>query len=179
MKTISSVTVSAALIVCSLSLAQAAPKPKDVSPTTDARAMLKRIDELSNEMASTADRLAIGAKSPDHADAELEALDVLRGDINQMGRDLRILKAEEETLPAWEKRAIDEVLPLMKEIATNTEEAIQNFNASRNHLWATAFPDETAKVYGEAERVKEVLDGNLKLAAARDEERRIESTLNK
>ena len=178
MKIISSLTISAALIACSLLSAQAAPKLKSAASTTDARAILENADSLSNEMANAADRLAISAKSRDYTEMQLNALDVLRSDINRIGQDLSMIQTKAETLPPWESRAVDEVLPLMKEIATNTEEAIQNFNANRNHLWATAFPEETAQVYRESERVKEILDGNLKLAAALEEERRLKSALS-
>ena len=64
----------------------------------------------------------------------------------------------------------------MQEVAANTEKAIQIFQSDRNHLWATPFPAETAKVFGDAERVKELLDGNLKLATVREQEQRIENT---
>lgn len=177
MKTINYAVVSA-LITCSLSLAQAFPRAKDQSVPTQARMMLKEVDSLSASMAYAADRLALVAMSTEGSETQLEELDAVRDDVNRIGRDLRTLQDEAGSLPAWESQTVDEVFPLMQEIATKTEEAIQNFNANRNHLWATAFPDETAKIYRDSERVKEIVSANLKLAAARVEEHRIEGTLN-
>jgi hypothetical protein len=173
MKTINYAVVSAALIACSLSLAQASPRAKDQSVPTQVRMTLKEVDSLSASMADAADRLALVAKSTEGSETQLDELGTVRDDVNRIGRDLRTLQDEAGSLPAWESQTIDEVLPLMQEIATQTEEAIQNFNANRNHLWATAFPDETAKIYRDSERVKEIVSGNLKLAA-----HGIEGTLN-
>lgn len=177
MKIICFATVSAVLVVFSMPPAHAAPRAKAESPGVQARALLEDVDSLSASLVNAADQLALGAKSQG-SESQRDELDVLRSDINQIGRDLSILQAEEESLPAWESRTIDEVLPLMQEAATNTEQAIQNYNENRNHLWSTAFPDETARVYSDAERTKRVLDSNLKLAAVRHEEQRIESNLN-
>jgi hypothetical protein len=178
MKIANSAVTSVALIACSVMLAQAAPKTKDQSPAAQARAILEQVDSLSLSMANEADKLALGARSAGGDGTQLVELDGLRADINRIGRDLRTLQDEEESLPAWQSHTLDQVLPLMQEIATNTEDAIQNFNENRNHVWSTAFPDETAKIYADAERVRQILSGNLKLAAAREEEHHIENTLN-
>ena len=177
MKIICSATVSVALVVFSMPLANAAPRAKAESQAVQARALLEDVDSLSASLVDTADRLALGAKSQG-SESQRDELDVLRSDINRIGHDLSILQAEEQSLPAWESSTIEEVLPLMQEAATTTQAAIENYNENRNHLWSTDFPDEAARVYSDAERAKRVLDSKLKLAAVRNEEQRIESGLN-
>lgn len=178
MRPIYSAAVSVALVAMSMSVGQAASKPKDNSPTTQARTMLEQIDSWSATIAGTADRLSMKAKFPADSQSDLEGLDTLKSDVNKIGRDLRVLEAEQRSLPEWESKAVDEVLPLMQEVASNTEKAIQTFQSDRNHLWTTAYSDETAKVFEDAERIKELLDGQLKLAAAREEEQRLEGRID-
>ena len=125
-------------------------------------------------MVNTADELAIKAKSPEQADAQFVRLNDLRDDVNRIGKDLRVLEAEKGSLTAWESKTFGEISPLMQEIASNTETAIEIYSSNRNHMWTTAFPDESAKVYEDAARVKEILDNNLKLAKVREEEQNLE-----
>ena len=142
------------------------PRVTDEAPALRARVILQQADSLSSSMVRAADQLAIEAKDQELTDTQRLGLDVLRTDINQIGRDLRMLRAEPGALFEYQRQAASEARPLMQRIAANTEDAIQTFNGNRGHLWATAFPDETAGIYRDAERVKAVLDGNLKLAAA-------------
>lgn len=176
MKIISSTTVMVALVTCCFSLAQAAPKSKD-DPGAQGRVTLQEVDTLSASMVFTADRLAMGAKDTEQGDAQRDGLSDLKEEVNGIGRDLRALEANEGTLPDWERSALDEVLPLMNEIAAKTEAALQTFHQNRSHMWATAFPAETARIYEEATKVKEIVDGHLKLASLHEREQRIEAAL--
>jgi hypothetical protein len=165
---------SAALAVFCAS-GQAAPKPKDNSPTTQARNMIEQMDVLSDSIRNTGDRLATTAKGPEDPEGQLERLDTIKEDVNKIGRELRLLQAEQGSLAEWQGQTIDEVLPLMREIAANTDQAIQTYNSNRNHLWATSFPEETARIFENAKRATELLDGQLKLAAVREQEQRLET----
>jgi hypothetical protein len=178
MKRIYSAAALVALMVFSVSLGQAASKPTDDSPALQARTMLQEIDSWCANIADTADRLSLKTKIPADTESDVEALVTLKNEVNKIGRDLRVLKFGQSDLDKWESNAVDEILPLMQEVASNAEKAIQTFNSDRNHLWTTAFPVETAKVFEDAERVKELLDGHLKLAKAREEEQRIENALD-
>ena len=175
MKNVSSAVALSALTVWAITVAQAAPEPSDHS--AQARVMLERVESLSASIESTADKLAVKAKELDQADAQRAGLDSIRDDVNIIGRYLRILEADEDSLPEWECRTVDEILPLMQQIAMNTKQAIQNYASNRNHMWTTAFPEESARLYTDAARVKELLDGRLKLAAVREQEQHIQAKL--
>jgi len=173
MKTIYSAAISVAVAVCFASAGQAAAKPNDNSPATQARVTLEQVDSLTASIADSADWLAMWAKSPERLEGQLDRLDLLREDVNKAGRELQLLGTERESLAEWESRAFDEVLPRMQDIAANTEKAIEAYNSNRNHLWTTSFPEETAKIFEDAKQAKEMLDGYLKLAAVREQEQRL------
>ena len=166
---------SVTLIMLSVPAIQAAPKA-NTSPTAQARVMLAQVDSLSASIADTADRLSLQARGQDDAQSDVSALDLIKDDVNKIGRDLQFLESEQAELDQWESRAVGEVLPLMHEVAENTEMAIKIFQSNRGHLWTTSFTEETAKVSVEAERVKGLIDGQLKLAALREQEQRLEES---
>jgi len=178
MRTIYSAAVSAALIVFSVSVGQAASKPNNSSPAIQARDMLEQIDSWSASMVRAADWLAVTAWDPRFTASRLERLDILKDDVNKIGRELRVLEAEQASLTAWESKAVDEVLPLMQVTSAYTSGAIQTYSSDRDHLWTTSFPDDTAKIFEDAVRVKELLDGHLKLAAVHEQEQRLESEVD-
>ena len=98
MKRIYSAVASVALIMFSMPAGQAASKPKDESPTAQARTMLEQIESWSGSIAGTADRLSMKAKSQADPQSELDALNDIKDDVNKMGRELRTLEGEQAEL---------------------------------------------------------------------------------
>jgi hypothetical protein len=175
MKTICS-AVSVTLVVLSVSLGQAASKPKDNSPAASAHIVFEQMASWSGSIEEVADQIATAATYPDVSGGQLNRLHALKDDVNIIGRELQSLQGEWGTLPEWERRAFDEVLPLMQEIAANTTKEIDDYNSSRHHLWTTSFNQEAAKIFEDAGQAKEALDGYLKLATVREQGLRTEST---
>jgi hypothetical protein len=99
----------------------------------------------------------------------------MKSDVNNIGRELGSVEAERGSLDEWENKAFDEILPLMEEIAANTQKIILTYASDRSHLWATSFYEDSAKVFNEAQEVKGLLDGYLKLASVHQQEQRLES----
>ncbi len=177
MKTALYINTLAVLIAGSMSLAQAAPRLKHETATADARITLEDVQPLAGSMVTAAEGLSIDAIRSDSG-SQLVGLNELREVVNKIGHDLVVLENEGATLPEWEVSAVNEIRPLMREIAANTDKAIQNFNSNRNYTWATGFPEQTQKIYEDAMRVKELVDAHLKLASIRKQEQRIETKLN-
>jgi len=175
MKTIGTAAVSAALIVFCVSIGQAASKPNDVSQAIQARSTLEQIDSLSASMVDATEWLARTARDSEFSESRVDRLNTLRDDVNQIGHDLQVLEAERGSLTEWESKTVDEVVPLMRLITAYTTGEIETYTANRHDLWATSFPGYAARIFEDAGKVKELLDGGLKLATAREKEQRRES----
>lgn len=172
------ITTLAALIGGSMSLVQAAPKLKTETAAAEGRTVLENVRSTAYSMVAVADRLAIDASRTGYADVQLKALNELRYHVNKIGHDLALLENEEASLPDWASKSVNEIVPLMREIAQNTEKAILNFDANRDRVWATGFSEQTARIYEGAVRVRDLLDSYLKLAGVREQEQRIAAKLN-
>ena len=174
MKRIQSIALSFALVALPFTLARAGSKPGNAM---SAKALFEQIDLNSAEIADVAQRMEEQAKSAQDPQAHIVDLDTLRNDVNSVGNELTMLDAERSSLAPWEVEALDRATTLMADVAANAEKAIETFNSDRNHLWATAFPAETAKASSEADEVKTLVSGYLKLAKAREQETRLENSL--
>ncbi len=177
MKRCYSLTASAAVLLWSLAPAQAAPKMKGASPSTEAQATLEQIDVASATIAEIAFKLNDLAKSVPDPKAQIAGLDELKTDINKVGSELQSLEAERDSLSEWESKALDQTLPLMQDVAAHAEKAFQTYNANQARLFATSYLDDTDRISKDADQVSTLLRDYLKLAKTREKESRIEQSL--
>jgi hypothetical protein len=177
MNRIYSVAVSTALIAWVLPLAQARSKPKDASVEVQAMGIFEEIEASSAEIADVADELAARSKGPTNPEIYLDGLDTLKLDVNSIGRELKTLDAERASLAPWEVEALDRTTSLMQDVAANAEKAMETYNSDRNHLWATSYPVIAGNASDEADQVKALLSGYLKLAKTHAQENRLEHDL--
>ncbi|HXJ96022.1 MAG TPA: hypothetical protein VMT20_24550 [Terriglobia bacterium] len=61
-------------------------------------------------------------------------LDMIREHVNKTGRLLTELNDARDTAAPWQQKAIDEINPLLKELADNTEATINHLNDNKGHL---------------------------------------------
>ncbi len=172
MKSIYSVAASTALMVFALSVGQAAPKPNEASPAAQARISLQQVDVWTASIADRADHLELNANMDFRN--QIGDLNTIKADVNKIGRELRSLDAQRASLAEWQTGVLDQVMPVMSQIAADVETSILLFNSNENSLWATSYRDEMAKISTNAEKVNQLLNGYLKLASVRQQEQRLE-----
>ncbi len=81
-------------------------------------------------------------------------LNAIKEDVNKAGKLLTDLETEREYASAWQQKAIDEIRPLLREIADNTEAAIEYINQHQSEIKLSQPPyntylSENYKVAGE------------------------------
>jgi len=177
MKQLYSSPALAVLMLWALAPAHGAPKAKSDSPSTRAQAILGSIDAQSASIADTAYQLERLAKDLHPPEAHLDGIDALRAEVNTIGSELQSLEAERDSLAEWEVQALDQILPLMHDVADNTDKAIQTYRSDRGRLWVTPYVGDTARVVQDANEVSTLLRDYLKLAKTREKEARIEQSL--
>jgi len=155
-----------------------ASKSKDESPSTEAQTIFEHIDAQSATIADTAFKLGEIARNPVERESHIEGLDILREDINKIGSELRSVEAKRDSLSEWEAKALDQIVPLMNDAASNTEKAIDTFDTTPGgFFWSGSYVDDTAKVFKDADKVSTILHDYLKLEKAHEKELRLERRL--
>lgn len=173
-----SVTAPAVAILWCVGSAFGPPTAKVENSTRDAQAIFSQIGEHSASIADRAYRLSEMAMRDEDSGDHLAGLVSLRRDVNEVSSELRSLEAMRNSLSGWQVRTLDEVLPIMNDAASNTEKALLTFNADRDRLWSTSYPQDTSTVYKDASQVSTLLHDQLKLAKTREEELRTVSVRN-
>jgi len=160
---------SAVLVTLGLSLGQASARMHRAA-TDDARKTLREMDVLASLVEDEADQLVHVSQDPNLSSySHLTRLDAMKDELNEMGRNLAVLEAERDTLPSWEQQAVDDTLPLLKDAAKNTDNAIDYFNANRSHLWTPEYRGFASKVYDDSSQIAKSLKGYLTHDNGREE----------
>lgn len=104
-------------------------------------------------------------------------LDTIQARINQMGRDMATLQAERGQLNAWEQKAIDQALPLLKDAADDTQKVIVYFNDRHDPLWVGEYRDSAKRISQNTEQIAVTIGDALKLSKLQIEEQQIKAGL--
>ena len=170
---------SALLIAFALSTAQAdSLKAGRMTVAGEAKETLQEIDASAFTVAEEAGQLRQFSANPQYGpEAHLDKLIAMKEEINRIGREIGSLEAERDALAPWEQQAIDKTLPLLKETAANTQNAIEYFNENRAHLWTVNYREYASVIWRDSEQIAKTLKDYLKYAKARDQEQQLEQRL--
>lgn len=109
--------------------------------------------------------------------SQASELTAIKEQVNRMGRQAAQLESEYGSLPNWEQHAIDEVMPMIRDAANNTEQAIRycrnrgiGFWTTQNRTYADHIAADTATIAG-------TLGHFLNLNQIRHEESRLTAEL--
>jgi hypothetical protein len=167
---------AAMLITFSLSAASAAViLPGSITVTelakeTLARKALREVEASAAVIANAADQSRMMADPKASPESHFTELAALKSEVNRMGQEIRSLQAEGESLAPQEQRAVDKVLPLFRTVAANTENAIDYFNESRDHLWTEDYRSYADCVSRGSEQIAQILKNYVKYDKLREQE---------
>ncbi len=173
------VLTAAVLIAMTAYPSPVAARSYSPSPSAQARATLRQIEESSSKLGDDAFVLKLKAEDTQHdRDSQLAGLMALKEGVNQIGDKLKVLEAERPSLEPWEAAAVNQVVPLMHQVAADVTRAIETFNSDGTHLWASPYGGALREAGDDAGKVATILKDRLQLARAREKEHRLERELS-
>jgi hypothetical protein len=130
-------------------------QPMKAAAYQEASQLLSQIRARARDIQTSIGSLDLIARSADTDwKMECEALNDVREHVNAMGKDLTRLEDIRSRAEAWQQVEIDRILPLAKQLASNTENAIRAFNANETHVWSTEVPRDFATIRKEAGQIR-------------------------
>jgi hypothetical protein len=95
----------------------------------------------SFQLKEDADELEGFSRSGASWESHLEAINHIKDDVNRLGRLLTDLDNNRGQAAPWQQLAIDRIIPVAKELAANTNGAIQHLDKRPSGLNTTAFQE--------------------------------------
>ena len=169
------VTLSAfALATLALPAAQAAPE----NGAASAKETIEDVRAQALTIADQSFRIRMMAEAPNLYGSQGPLLGDLRENVNQMGKDVLQLDAERDQLAGWEQQALDSVVPLVQESATDATKVIEYYNHNRTHPWG---PEDAAcaqRVLDASSKIASTLKYSLKSESLREQEDKLKGEMS-
>lgn len=82
-----------------------------------------------------------------------QQINMIKQHVNKVGELLTKLSAARETAAPWQQKAIDQIEPLLKQLAANTEATINHLNERKSGVQGSTYRDYALANYHAAEKL--------------------------
>ncbi len=144
----------------------------------EAARILKDVEEQGYDVTDHAATLQAGVRVGLSRESTAGELDALHDDVNGMGKKMQRLEALARNETSWERDTVTRVMPLLKQVATTTDEAIRFVNDKPQHVGLPEYEKITGKLYDQSTALWKALHDSVKLADLREREARLRKALN-
>lgn len=157
----------------------ASPKPNDSEEVTK---LLAEAKSEAYDLKNDAEDLKMFTRSKLTWQSHAGKINQIKESVNKAGELVSKLNDAKASASPWQKQAIEEVTPLLREVATNVSAAINHMNDHRDRLHTAPYTDYTAATadlaadlhalisdylaYGEAKNKSEELGRRLEVPGA-------------
>lgn len=101
---------------------------EDSAEVTD---LLSQAAQQAAQLSQDADEMESLLHSDVSWQSHADMLNRIREDVNTLGRTVERLNTTYESGSEWQRQAVDRILPLLRELASNTTAAINHLNANQ------------------------------------------------
>ncbi|HZZ38505.1 MAG TPA: hypothetical protein VFE06_05180 [Acidobacteriaceae bacterium] len=142
------------------------------------------VTELLSQAAQEAAQLSRDADDMEsllHSDVSWQShadmLNRIRDDVNTLGRTVARLNTTYESGSEWQRQAVDRILPLLRELASNTTAAINHLNANQARPTTPDYVNYLEENAETAHRLAEMTSDLVKYAKSRTTLEKMEDKL--
>jgi predicted O-linked N-acetylglucosamine transferase (SPINDLY family) len=131
----------------------------------EASSLLKQIQKDSVQISKESAELSVSSRTGLSSKTQGIYLNSLRDQINRTGQNLARLEQIKAGTAEWQQQAIDQMTPLARQIASNTEAAINHLNQNSQRLFAPNYTENLQAIADNASDLKDSVSGYLSVAA--------------
>lgn len=131
----------------------------------EASRLLKQIQKNAVELSQNGATLTTFTRSGISSRTHGIYLNAVKNQINETGKDLaRLEQIKADTAP-WQQEAINQLTPIAREVASNTEAAINQLNDNSRRLFAPAYTESLQAIADNSSELKNRVNDFLSIAA--------------
>jgi hypothetical protein len=135
--------------------------------------LMKNLAFTANDAADQASELDAAAYSSSVTwEVHAQRLQALKDDVNEMGRILTRLDDRRASLSAPDRDSLDRAGTILKDMATNSQAAIQFLNADQQNFWQSSYRKNVSNLSNESTQLASSLDHAIALDKARMKDKR-------
>jgi hypothetical protein len=182
MNRLSTITAATVLMTASATVAHAAPNAGGQVSEKEAKTVESTLIRMDRQAAAISDNAFVMnraiARTDDYEYQDYHLID-LKNQVNRVGQELAAIEAERASLPQWQRDAVDQITPLMHDVAAEANEAIRTYNVDQGRLFASDYGVDTKEISANAQKVSQRLHDDIKLADTKAVEARVAATVDR
>src|SRR6202162_1121817 len=164
-------TVSVLFLFSTPLSAQKQENPEVTRLLADAR-------EKAAELSCDADDMAALLRSDVSWQVHADMLERVKEHVNKLGRTAAQLEQKRDSAAQWQQQAIDRMLPVLKELATNTSAAINHLNENKGRpLETSSYPQYLRENAEAAHNLSDMISSFVKYGDSRAKVEKLEQKL--
>ena len=144
--------------------------------------------EVTQLLADTRDKAAELSRDADDMESMIRAdvswqshadmLELIKTHVNQLGKIAAQLEQKRDSASQWQQQAIDRMLPVLKELATNTTAAINHLNENKTRpLQTSSYPQYLSENADAAHNLSDMISSFVKYGDSRAKVEKLEQKL--
>jgi len=162
-------TALAALPVASFASTLSAADRDD----TQSVELMKNLAYAANDASDQASELDAAAFSSNASwEVHAERLQALKDDVNEMGRILTRLDERRASLSPSDRETLDHAAALLKNMAANSQSAIQFLNADQQNFWQPSYRKNVSSLVNESTQLASSIEHTISLDKAHAKDKR-------
>jgi hypothetical protein len=164
--------IASTLLLFSMPLSAVTPENPEITQLlADARDKAAKLSRDADEMEAL---IRTDVSWQTHA----EMLESVKEHVNQLGRIAAQLEQKRDSASQWQQQAIDRMLPVLKELATNTTAAINHLNENKGRpLETSSYPQYLKENAEAAHNLSDMISSFVKYGDSRAEVEKLEQKL--
>jgi hypothetical protein len=104
-------------------------------------------------------------------------LETVKDHVNKLGRIATQLEQKRDSASQWQRQAIDRMLPVLRDLATNTTAAINHLNENKNRPLVGTYPQYLKENAETAHELSDMISSFAKYGESRTKMERLEQKL--
>jgi hypothetical protein len=164
--------IASTLLLFSMPLSAVTPENPEITQLlTDAR-------DKAAELSRDADEMEALIRTDVSWQTHAEMLESVKEHVNQLGRIAAQLEQKRDSASPWQQQAIDRMLPVLKELATNTTAAISHLNENKTRpLQTSSYPQYLSENAKAAHNLADMISSFVKYDETRAKMEKLEQKL--
>jgi uncharacterized protein Yka (UPF0111/DUF47 family) len=165
------------------SVAAAAPAPRAAGQSEhdfvkEASGLLEEAKMISTQLRRDAAELHALARGGSLTwQSHAGKLETIKSHVNSAGQLVRRLNDIRHVAAPWQQEAVDRVTPMLSEIASNTQWAIEHLNQNRNRLFTPEYKEYVATISAMASEMAELVSEFVEYEQTKGKLEQLETSL--
>jgi len=164
--------IASTLLLFSMPLSAVTPENPEITQLlTDAR-------DKAAELSRDADEMEALIRTDVSWQTHATMLESVKEHVNQLGRIAAQLEQKRDSASQWQQQAIDRMLPVLRDLATNTTAAINHLNENRGRpLETSSYPQYLTENAETAHELSDMISSFVKYGDSRAKMEKLEQKL--